>query len=298
MAAELEAIYRRWAGLDDALAEAKEHIHPDRKDGGADILPLGNTGPVVKQLRALGRDDGAEEVSTFLDVVIADPDEKCIAARLYTQTNAAGPFAEAVGLPTTGEPFRVFSHELVWFRDDKVYDILTLIGMNEPPQRLSPSDTISASHRLELGTKKLANGELKSFYHSYIDAINVDLSEAALANFVHAEVTHNGQHLSLAQYVDLISESSSAFDNMIAHVYTVVANEEKQCIAARIEWAGTLVKPLRGVEPNGRSVQFTEIVFYGLESGKFVRVWSVVDWDMFKAQMMDPVEEQAGNSKK
>ncbi|KAM0815575.1 hypothetical protein AB5N19_01374 [Seiridium cardinale] len=298
MAAELEAIYRRWAGLDDALAEAKEYIYPDHKDGGAHILSLRNMGPVVKQLRALGRDDGAEEVSTFLDVVIADPDEKCIAARLYSQTNAVGPFAEAVGLPTTGEPFRVFSHELVWFRDDKVYDILTLTGMNEALQRLSLSDTISASHRLELGTKKLANGKLKSFYHSYIYAINVDLSEAALAKFVHAEVTHNGQHLSLAQYVDLISKSSSAFENMIAHIYTVVANEEKQYIAARIEWTGTLVKPLRGVEPNGRSVQFTEIVFYGLESGKIMRVWSVVDWDTFKAQMMDLVEEQAGDSKK
>ncbi|KAK9775934.1 hypothetical protein SCAR479_07459 [Seiridium cardinale] len=284
MAAELEAIYRRWAGLDDALAEAKEYIHPDHKDGGAHILSLRNMGPVVKQLRALVEMTGQRKSAHFWT--------------LYSQTNAVGPFAEAVGLPTTGEPFRVFSHELVWFRDDKVYDILTLTGMNEALQRLSLSDTISASHRLELGTKKLANGKLKSFYHSYIYAINVDLSEAALAKFVHAEVTHNGQHLSLAQYVDLISKSSSAFENMIAHIYTVVANEEKQYIAARIEWTGTLVKPLRGVEPNGRSVQFTEIVFYGLESGKIMRVWSVVDWDTFKAQMMDLVEEQAGDSKK
>lgn len=162
-----------------------------------------------------------------------------------------------------------------------------LSGLDECPQRSPGLDLDSEGTRRPPEAARSRRPELKDFYRSYIHAVNANLSESALAVFVQGEVVHNGRCLSLSQYVGLIDQSSSAFHDMTAAVVELYAGAEQDAdiIIARLAWSGTLKTALQGVEPNGNSATFSEVVFYKLELGRIKRVWSVVDWDAFRAQM-------------
>ncbi|KAH6639990.1 hypothetical protein BKA67DRAFT_542520 [Truncatella angustata] len=133
-------------------------------------------------------------------------------------------------------------------------------------------------------SEQLNKRKMIEFYNSYIRAINEGPSEAALSRFVRPEVTHNSKGMPLSRYISLITDTSVAFHDMLAHIVDLLVDEELQLIAAKIEWSGTLITPLRGVEPNGQSTRFSEMVHYQLESGLIAQVWSVVDWDSFASQ--------------
>jgi predicted ester cyclase len=283
--AHIETVYREWLGYarEGRLEEAQRLLHPTCRDSSVDIAAIGYLNPSARRQKVLEAVDSSS--NTVLDAIISDPDDGCLAARSFTEATAVNPAAGLVGVPATGGRFRVFEHELVWFRDGMISRTYTVGGKNADPHHLSSEDLISAITQDPVQTKKLSKADLKLFYRQYIQAINENLAESTLADFVCPNVVHNSKHLSLAQYVSLINDSSSAFDNMTATILTLLANEEAQLIVARIEWSGTLTAPLRGVAPNGRPVRFSEVVFYQLHLGKIAQVWAVVDWDSFEAQM-------------
>lgn len=84
----------------------------------------------------------------------------------------------------------------------------------------------------------------------------------------------------------LMGNAFDAIPDLQFTARTVLVDEEKQQIAAQIDFTGTPVKPFGGGMPNGRPVAFTEHAFYWLEQGKISDVLTVVDLESYRVQLM------------
>ncbi|KAK7733981.1 hypothetical protein SLS53_007976 [Cytospora paraplurivora] len=129
---------------------------------------------------------------------------------------------------------------------------------------------------------------LQERYHAYIAVINAGAAAMTshLAEFCQPVVTHNGQVHSLRMYQRLMQDAQDASPDIIFHVADLIVDEERQILAARLEFTGTPVRTWAGVEPNGKGVDFSEQVFYWFEEGRICSVVSVVDMDAYRKSMM------------
>lgn len=162
-----------------------------------------------------------------------------------------------------------------------IIDTDALHASSQPTRALRAS-TIPSSPRP--ATQKPT---LRDTYHAYIATINAGAAAmtSRLAEFCHPVVTHNGQPLSIPRYQRLMEDAQEAIPDMTFHVADLVADEEKQQLAARLQFTGTPVKTWLEMEPNGDAVDFSEQVFYWFEEGRIRSVVSVVDTDAFRHQM-------------
>ncbi|KAK2773915.1 SnoaL-like polyketide cyclase [Colletotrichum kahawae] len=126
---------------------------------------------------------------------------------------------------------------------------------------------------------------LKELYKAYINSINEKTMERDFEHFCQPELEHNGRRLTIAEYIPLISDSHDAIQSLHFHVEELLADEETQQIAARLEFTGTPVREWGGAEPNGKWVKFHENVMYQLYQGKIARVWSVIELNVYRQQM-------------
>ncbi|KAI1841659.1 hypothetical protein JX265_009326 [Neoarthrinium moseri] len=285
--ANMETIYRAWISSinDRRWDDVVQYMQPTYAHGSTDMISLNHqqfTAYHKHVLEVFGPD-----CSFTADAVVADAEAGCIAARCLAEVTLVQPF---LGLQPNGKRVRFFETQFVWFEDQRVRELRRVPDLDDFRRQMSSRAEETTPDLmglpLELPTSRhLDNAGLKSFYRSYIKAINEDLSESSLSEFCNPSVVHNAKTLSLSQYVSLIDDSSSAVREMTAHIHTIVADEKSQRIAARIEWSGEPIKTLAGIDPNGRSVRFPEHVIYQLEAGKIARVWAIVDWDSFRAQM-------------
>ncbi|KAK7749290.1 hypothetical protein SLS62_008259 [Diatrype stigma] len=133
----------------------------------------------------------------------------------------------------------------------------------------------------------IANGrDLEELYRAYIDCINKRTMETDLPKFCHPRVFHNDQALSLDRYRHLMQDAIDAIPDISFGLHTLITDKEAQRVAARLEFTGTPIKAIQGVEPNGRPVHFAEHVTYQLRDGKIHRVWSIVDWVSYRQQLL------------
>jgi predicted ester cyclase len=128
---------------------------------------------------------------------------------------------------------------------------------------------------------------LETIYRNYISAIN---ARSNLSPFVHPSVTHNGNIMSCAGYMDMIKASFIAAPDLFFTVDKLVTSEdgETETIAARICFDVTPISTFLGLEATGRRVQFAEQVFYRLRDGKIDEVWSLIDTNLVKKQLEGP----------
>lgn len=82
-----------------------------------------------------------------------------------------------------------------------------------------------------------------------------------------------------------MEDAQEAIPDMIFQVVDLIVDEDKQQVAARLEFTGTPVKNWEDVEPNGKEVNFSEQAFYWFEKGKICSVVSVVDMEAYRKQM-------------
>jgi predicted ester cyclase len=153
----------------------------------------------------------------------------------------------------------------------------------------SPTPDLIATHTANANRapdeKKLSTRELEDLYRAYIACINAQTTARDLPRFCHDEVVHNAKRHDLASYRGLMEEAFAAVPDIVFGIATVVADEDAQRVAARLEFSGTPTGPLAGVKPNGRSVHFSEYVTYSFRDGKIDRVWSIVDWASYRWQL-------------
>ncbi|KAJ7784404.1 hypothetical protein B0H16DRAFT_1492384 [Mycena metata] len=226
-----------------------------------------------------------EDVRVTLNGIISGPGESLV-AQLYVDCR---PIEPLLGVEPKGDVIRFFQQQIVSLKDGRVTKVLAVTDFDHVRRQLSGEqdrgepDDIEPRH----AAGGLTSAELDRLYRDYIACINENLTEAGLSQFCQPIVVHSRKELTLERYCALIQESSSAVQDMTAHIHTLVAQEQSQRVGVRLEWSGTPITTLQGVEPNGRNVRFPEHVIYQLESGKIARVWSIVDWEEFRRQMSE-----------
>ncbi|KAI1413584.1 SnoaL-domain-containing protein [Hypoxylon sp. FL1857] len=191
-----------------------------------------------------------------------------------------------------GRTISFMEQHFVWFTEGKLSKVLILADRDEMQRQLSTPeanykpDLISDEPppRVSSGVK-LSASELEEKYRAYISCINAQAMETDLHKFCHAEVVHNTKPLAINEYRLLIQEAFTAIPDITFDLHTVIADEMAQRVATRIEFTGTPVGIIASAKPNGRSVHFCEHVTYRFEEGKITRVWSIVDWASYRAQL-------------
>ncbi|GAB1309822.1 hypothetical protein MFIFM68171_00032 [Madurella fahalii] len=225
----------------------------------------------------------APKANITMDLVTAvgggDDHDGPVAARLRVKILVTeAPYIASAARQQLEYARHIFAH----FADNKIsaiYDIseedhkqtlsqgiLPLPSLRPPPPRISIN--------------------LRQFYTDYIACINSGKMAQELHRFCRPSgVVWNGTRLTIQQYGDMMQDSIDAISGLHFHVHTLVVEESRQQLAARIEFTGTPVKPHAGGIPNGRAVFFAEHVFYWLEQGKISDVLSIVDWEDYRAQL-------------
>lgn len=114
-----------------------------------------------------------------------------------------------------------------------------------------------------------------------------------LPRFCHATVTHNTVPRTLAEYQSLMEDAQAAIPDITFVISDLITDEDRQMVAARLEFTGTPVKAFAGVVPPAeeelegrrREVRFSEVVFYWFQEGKIREVVSLVDLETYRKQV-------------
>ncbi|KAK4161858.1 hypothetical protein QBC43DRAFT_322911 [Cladorrhinum sp. PSN259] len=143
---------------------------------------------------------------------------------------------------------------------------------------------------LELEDGRLEEETLEEFYRAYVACINsgpegmrAAAADGGIGKYVSEKgVKRNGVLLEVDRYTNLMVDAMDAVEGLKFDLKAVVVDEERQMIAARLEFAGTPVKTFQGAVPTGEEVEWAEHVFYWLDKGKIAEVLSVVDWETYR----------------
>lgn len=123
---------------------------------------------------------------------------------------------------------------------------------------------------------------LQNAYQRYIECLNSrDLS--GLGQFVAENVIHNGRHLGLAGYRDMIAGNYDDIPDLRFAVDLLICDPPH--IASRLRFDCHPKASFLGVPVDGRRVVFNENVFYQYIAGKISEVWSVIDKPEIEKQL-------------
>jgi predicted ester cyclase len=124
--------------------------------------------------------------------------------------------------------------------------------------------------------------DTEAFYRRYITYLN-DRRVHELDEFVHEELTYNGKPMTRLDYQNLIAGDIAAMPDLYFDVNLLIVNEDQ--IACRLNFECTPQSDFLGLHPNGKSISFSEHVFYRLRNGKIDEVWSLLDRPAIEEQL-------------
>ncbi len=125
---------------------------------------------------------------------------------------------------------------------------------------------------------------LSEIYSAYIDCLNRQ-DWAVLGEFVDDNAVHNGRLIGLAGYRAMLEKDFDDIPDLRFNIQMLIA--DPPYIASRLAFDCTPRGVFLGLPLNGRTVSFTENVFYEFRQGKIVQVWSVIDKPAIEAQLLD-----------
>ncbi len=128
--------------------------------------------------------------------------------------------------------------------------------------------------------------ELGQRYWRYIGCLNARKLDE-LDEFVHEDIEYNGAPMTRDEWkAGPILGTLEAMPDFRWSIGELVIEGDR--IAARLTDTGTLAVEWMGLPPTGRSVAFTEMVFYTFTDGRMSEIWSVFDAVGVKAQLQSP----------
>ncbi|MFK0161346.1 ester cyclase [Rhizobium sp. NPDC090279] len=120
----------------------------------------------------------------------------------------------------------------------------------------------------------MASVDLSGIYRGYIACLNgQDWSN--LGKFVHEDVHHNGAHIGLSGYLEMLEGDFRAIPDLHFDIALLLCEPPR--IASRLQFDCTPTGVLFDMAVNGRRVRFVENVFYEFLDGRIRNVWSVID---------------------
>ena len=119
-------------------------------------------------------------------------------------------------------------------------------------------------------------------YRAYIDCLNKQ-DWALLGRYVDDQVEHNGRLLKLSGYRDMLVKDFEDIPDLRFNIQLLVCEPPR--VAARLAFNCSPRGTFLGMKINGRTVSFTENVFYEFKESKIASVWSVIDKSAIEAQL-------------
>ncbi len=120
----------------------------------------------------------------------------------------------------------------------------------------------------------MTEAEFEAHYRRYISYLN-DRRLDELDEFLHEELTYNGEPETRADYRERIAGDVAAIPDLYFDVHLIVVCGDQ--IACRLFYNCTPQSEWLGLQPNGESISFAEHVFYKFRDGKIYEVWSLLD---------------------
>ena len=128
----------------------------------------------------------------------------------------------------------------------------------------------------------MTGNERAEFYRGYIACLNrQDWQD--LHRFVAEDVQYNERQIGLGGYCAMLVEDFRAIPDLSFNIQHLVC--EPPMIASRLWFDCTPVGILFDLPVNGKRVQFSENVFYEIETGRIRNVLSVIDKAAVAAQI-------------
>src|SRR5690242_8036442 len=110
----------------------------------------------------------------------------------------------------------------------------------------------------------MSKDDLAEIYRSYIACLNAQ-DWPRLVKFVDDEVHHNGRRLGLSGYREMLEQDYEDIPDLQFNIELLVC--EPPHVAARLAFHVAPRGNFLGLDVNGRSVAFTENVFYEFRAG-------------------------------
>jgi predicted ester cyclase len=130
--------------------------------------------------------------------------------------------------------------------------------------------------------ERAVNTDLEARYRAYLAVLNERRLDD-LVDYVHDELTYNGEPMTRAQYQDLIAADIAAIPDLTYDARLVVACGDQ--VACRIVFDCTPQREFLGFTPNGERLAFAEHVFYRFADGRIAAVSSLIDGAAIAAQL-------------
>lgn len=124
--------------------------------------------------------------------------------------------------------------------------------------------------------------DLAAVYRAYIDCLNRQAWDE-LEEFVDGDVVHNGRLLKLSGYRSMLEQDFRAIPDLRFVIDLLVVDPPH--VASRLAFHCSPRADFLGLPVNGRTISFSENVFYRFREGKIVEVWSVLDKAVIEAQL-------------
>jgi predicted ester cyclase len=124
--------------------------------------------------------------------------------------------------------------------------------------------------------------DLAPLYRAYIDCLN-RRDWARLGDFVDDRARHNGREFGLAGYRSMLEQDVREIPDLRFVIGLLAC--DPPLVAARLDFTCTPRGRFLGLDVDGRTVSFSENVFYRFRGGRIVEVWSVIDRAAIAAQL-------------
>ena len=123
---------------------------------------------------------------------------------------------------------------------------------------------------------------LSDVYRGYIACLNTQ-DWPKLDQFVHDDVSYNGQQIGIGGFRELLRRDFDDIPDLSFNIQLRIA--DAPYIASRLGFDCTPRGTFLGLQVNGKSVSFSENVFYEFRGEKIWHIWSVIDKAAIEAQL-------------
>ncbi|SEB17540.1 ester cyclase [Paraburkholderia sartisoli] len=124
--------------------------------------------------------------------------------------------------------------------------------------------------------------DLASVYQGYIACLNAQ-DWPKLEQFVHEDVYYNDHLIGLSGYREMLERDFHEIPDLHFNIQLLVA--DSQHVASRLAFSCSPKGTFLGLRVNGKSISFTENVFYRFRDDRIGQVWSVIDKAAIEAQL-------------
>ena len=123
---------------------------------------------------------------------------------------------------------------------------------------------------------------LATLYRDYIACLNQQRWKN-LGQFVHDQVSHNGRPLGLAGYQAMLAKDFQDIPDLFFNIELLTV--DPPYVASRLAFNCSPRGNFLGLAIDGKTISFTENVFYEFRDGKIWQVWSIIDKSAIEAQL-------------